>query len=555
VTRAFFDFALGTVCFLTLALSAPVVAQPMPSLKHEGSHYAFTVDGKPFLILGAQINNSSSWPGALATVWPALEAMHANTVEAPVYWEQMEPSPGEFDFSTVDLLIQGAREHHLRLVILWFGTWKNGQNHYVPEWMKLNPTKYPRQISVYGKVLDVMSPNSSANREADKHAFVALMRHIRETDSTQHTVVMMQVENESGGIGSVRDYSNESQKLFNAPVPAVLAQGVHKKGGTWQEVFGADADERFAAWSTSSYINEVAKAGKAEYPLPMYCNVWVTYPVHALENRDHGSPGQEYPSGGPQQQNIEVWKIGAPSIDILAPDFYSDDVAFFHSVIQAYARPDNALFIPETGLSKNGIGPYFFYALGHGGIGFSPFGVDFSGWNYLQDGKIPDWLSENFALFSPIEEQVAAWNLAGKLQTAVEEKGMPRVRLHFGSVDAMVSFGYPQRDGQMPPGTLTQDGRAMVAQTGPMDFVVTGFDASVSFIEASAGTGSETQQVEILRAEEGTYVGGAWQMSRIWNGDQTDRGLNFHGGAKPAIVRIRLHEIPLNVTGLNSVAK
>ena len=534
------------ITFVALAVSGlQLSGQQLPRLENKDGHYAFTVDGKPFLMLGAQINNSSSWPAALKTAWPALEAMHVNTVEAPVYWEQMEPSPGQFDFSTVDLLIQGAREHNLRLVILWFGTWKNGQNHYVPEWIKSDTKKYPRQISAYGKMLDVMSPNSSVNLDADKHAFAALMRHIREADSTRHTVIMMQVENESGGIGSVRDYSAAARKLFAANVPEVLTSALHHKQGTWEQVFGADADERFAAFSTASYINEVAKAGKAEYPIPMYCNVWLTYPVHALENRNRASAGQEYPSGGPQQQNIDLWKIAAPSIDILAPDFYSDDVPFFHSVVSAYARPDNALLIPETGLSKNGIGPYFFYALGHGSIGFSPFGVDYTGWSHFEDGKMPEWLSQNFALVAPMQQQIAEWNLAGKLQTAVEEKGTPRTELHFGNVDAVVSFGYPQHDGEQPPGTPDLQGRAMVAQIAPMEFVVTGFEASVSFVQDSAaGDKTQTQQVEILRADEGQYINGAWQTSRIWNGDQTDRGLNFRGSS-PQVIRIRLHEIPL----------
>ena len=540
---------------LLAALSAaPALAQDMPHLQKKDNRYAFTVDGKPFLMLGAQINNSSSWPAALSTAWPALEAMHVNTVEAPVYWETMEPAPGQFDFSTVDMLINGAREHHLHLVILWFGTWKNGQNHYVPEWIKSDPKKYPRQITQYGKLLDVMSPNSPANLDADKHAFTALMHHIRETDATQHTVIMMQVENESGGIGSVRDYSATAQKLFNADVPPALASALHKKPGTWQQVFGPDADERFAAFSTSSYINEVAKAGKAEYPLPMYCNVWITYPVHALENRDRATAGagQEYPSGGAQQQNLDVWKAAAPAIDILAPDFYSGEIPFFHSVVAAYSRPDNPLFIPETALNKDLLGPLFFYALGHGAIGFSPFGVDRSGWFVGPDAKMPDWLSQNNALFTPIEEQVAQWNLDGKLQTAVEEKGSERQRLHFGSTDAVVSFGFPQKDGQLPPGTPDLQGRAMVAQTGPMEFVVTGFDASVSFVQAAAPEGkAQTQQIEILRAEEGQYVNGTWQTTRIWNGDQTDRGLNFHGSS-PQLVRIRLHELPLNEPGFNS---
>jgi Domain of unknown function (DUF5597)/Glycosyl hydrolases family 35 len=533
---------ISTVFIALALLGLQLFAQQLPHLETKDGRHVFIVDGKPFLILGAQINNSSSWPSALKTAWPALEAMHVNTVEAPVYWEQMEPNPGQFDFSAVDLLINGAREHNLRLVILWFGTWKNGQNHYVPEWMKSDTKKYPRQVSAYGKLLDVMSPNSQVNLDADKHAFSALMRHIRETDSTQHTVIMMQVENESGGIGSVRDYSAAAQKLFAAIVPDSLTSALHRKAGTWEQVFGADADERFAAFSTARYIDQVAEAGKKEYAIPMYCNVWLTYPVHALENRNRAIAGQEYPSGGPQQQNIDLWKIAAPSIDTLGPDFYSDDIPFFHSVVTAYARPDNALFIPETGLSKNNIGPYFFYALGHGAIGFSPFGVDYTGWSHFEDSKMPEWLSQNFALFAPMQQQIAEWNFAGKLQTVAEERGVSRKVLHFGNVDAVVSFGYPQRDGEQPPGTGDMQGRAMVAQTGPLEFVVTGFDVSVSFIQ-HAGDNPQNQ-VEILRAEEGQYINGAWQSARIWNGDQTDRGLNFRG-TNPQVIRIHLHEIPL----------
>ena len=418
-----------------LSMAALGRAQDAPRLVKRDGRFAMMVDGKPFLMLGAQINNSSSWASTLPQVWPALEAMHVNTVEAPVYWEQMEPEPGKFDFSGVDLLVNGAREHKLKLVILWFGTWKNGQNHYVPEWMKSDTKKYPREISAYGKLLDVMSPNSAANLEADKKAFAALMRHVHEIDAAQHTVIMIQVENESGSVGAIRDYSAAANKLFAEAVPGAVTKAMREKAGTWTQMFGADADERFAAYSTAKYIGEVAAAGKREHDIPMYCNVWITYPKHELENRDHPDPGQEYPSGGPQQGNIDIWKAAAPAIDALAPDFYSGDATLFREVLATYGRPDNPVLIPETGLGKT-VGRYFFYALGHGTIGFSPFGVDFTNWT-IRDGKIPAGMDENFALIAPIEEQVARLNLAGKVQTAVEEKGMARQRLHFSDVDAV----------------------------------------------------------------------------------------------------------------------
>ncbi len=530
--------AITTALLSSILLTLPVLAQTdasMPRLDHQNGRFQMVVDGKPYFMLGSQINNSSSWASSLPSVWPALEAMHVNTVEAPVYWEQMEPTQGTFDFSNVDLLVNGAREHHLHLVLLWFGTWKNGQNHYVPEWIKTDTTKYPRELDRYGKLLDVMSPHSPANLQADQHAFAALMKHLRETDATQHTVIMIQVENESGSVGSVRDYSPAANRDFAGKIPVSL----HATGTSWTEAYGADADERFAAYSTAHYINQVAEAGKHEYPLPMYCNVWITYPVHALENRDHPSAGQEYPSGGPQQANIDIWKAAAPAIDLLGPDFYSDDRSLFHDVVKAYARPDNALFIPETHLAKD-FGPNLFYALGHGAIGFSPFGIDYTNWT-ISDSKIPDYLAANFALLSPIESVIAQSNFEGKLQTAVEEKGQPVQRIHFPGVDAVAAFGFPQHDGEAPPGTHDASGRVLVAQLGPLEFLVTGFDASVTF----QSTTGKNEQVEILRAEEGTYVNGTWQMTRIWNGDQTDRGLQFKADNRQYI-RIRLHTLPLH---------
>jgi len=528
-------------------LSLLACAQDIPHLEKKDDRFALVVDGRPFLMLGAQIGNSSSWPVSLPNAWAALEAMHANTVEAPVYWEQVEPVHNTFDFTNVDLLVNQAREHHLRLVLLWFGTWKNGQNHYVPEWIKSDFKTYPREITAYGKLLDVMSPNSTTNLEADKHAFAALMHHVREIDGARHTVIMIQVENESGSVGSVRDYSTAAQKSFDGEIPAELASALHIRPATWSKAFGADADESFAAYSTAHYIGEVAKAGKAEYPLPMYCNVWIAYPVHALENRDRPSAGQEYPSGGPQQANIPIWKAAAPSIDVLAPDFYSDDSALFREILATYHRADNPIFIPETHFGAS-FGRYLFYALGSGAIGFSPFGVDrpaqATATPVAAVGEYrPPNPAENFALFAPMVDEIAELNLEGKLQTAVEEKGYERQTLHFDGADAILSFGFPQSDGSMPPGTPLLQGRAMVAKLGPLDFLVAGFDVSVSF-RLSPAAAAQNEQIEILKAEEGMYVSGTWQTSRILNGDQTDRGLNFHTGTLQA-VRIRLHKLPL----------
>lgn len=520
--------ALLVLTLLTAAIAAP--AAEMPKLAKTNGRFTLLVDGQPYLVLGAQINNSSSWPSTLPDVWPLIEAMQVNTVEAPVYWEQIEPRPGTFDFSIVDDLIHQARDHHVHLVLLWFGTWKNGNMHYAPECVKTDTAHYPRMINAHGEPIDVLSANAPSNLEADKRAFTALMHHLREIDADQHTILFIQVENESGAIGAVRDFSPLADKQFHSQVPAELARALHKQPGTWPEVFGADADEYFQAYSVSRYINAIAEAGKHEFPLPMYVNVWISYPVAALPERRVSVPGLNYPSGGAVQKMIDLWKITAPAIDMIGPDIYTNDSDFYRAALRAYNRPDNPLWIPETG--RDDIDAhYFFYALGDGAIGFSPFGIDRTGWTYSED-ETPKLHAENYALIAPMDREIARLNSEGKLKTAVEEPGAVRQELDFGDWQATVSFGFPQRDGMNPPGTPDHSGRALVAQLGPDEFLVAGFDASISFHLPGKLPGL---RMNILRAEEGRYENGAWKFLRIWNGDQTDRGLNFRHPGTTAV--------------------
>jgi hypothetical protein len=142
--KAAFVVLLSGLCAGKLRAQAD--NNPLPHLVTENGRHALIVDGAPFLMLGAQCHNSSAWPAMLPKVWPAIDYLHANTLEIPVYWEQFEPEPGKFDTSVVDTILKQAREHNVRLVLLWFGTWKNGSSHYLPLWMKSQPDKYPRII-------------------------------------------------------------------------------------------------------------------------------------------------------------------------------------------------------------------------------------------------------------------------------------------------------------------------------------------------------------------------------------------------------------------------
>jgi beta-galactosidase GanA len=310
---------------LLLSTVATTLAADAPKFVSKDGRWALLVDGKPYLMLGGQIHNSSAWPSELPEAWKSLETLHANTVEAPVYWEQIEARPGQFDWTNVDAIVKGAREHNLHVVLLWFGTWKNGNMHYVPEWIKTDTKKYPRAIRPDGELTDVLSANSRNNLEADKAAFVQLMRHLKAIDSQEHTVLMVQVENEAGCIGTVRDFSPEANAKFAAAVPSDLLAIVHKQAGNWKEVFGGDADEVFQVYYQAKYIDEIASAGKAEFSIPLYINVWLSYPPAELPERRIAIPGIQYPSGGAVQQYVGLWRALAPSLDLIAPDISRRD--------------------------------------------------------------------------------------------------------------------------------------------------------------------------------------------------------------------------------------
>lgn len=526
------------LCFALLA--GPLCAQQaMPRIDHQSGRYALMVDGKPFLILGAQVNNSSGWPARLEEIWPLAADMHVNTLEVPVYWEQLEPSEGHFDYSVVDAIVQQARAHKTHLILLWFGTWKNGKMHYVPDWVKADTKRFPRELTQEGRPIDVLSPNSAANLQADSTAFAHLMAHLHTIDGTQHTVIMMQVENESGSLGSVRDFSPLAQKQFDAPVPTEILSALHKPAGTWQQVFGDDADEAFAAYSTASYIDNVAEAGKKEMPLPMYVNNWLKsprgYPIITI-------PGVDYPSGGPTENMLDMWKVAAPHIDILAPDIYVPNTERYELVMRQFLRPDNPLFIPET----NGFGPFpgaegsarnEFLALGQGAIGFSPFGLDRVASS--PDGKLnieAAGFGENNRLLNSMDTVLAQLQYEGKIQTAVQQPGIEQVELTFGEWSALISFS----QGFGPPGMLSPSGRlmmgrALIAPIGANEFLVTGINARVEFLRTPPAHGAQT---ELLRVEQGHYDGKDWKFERLWNGDETDHGLNFRSGGATLHVKL-----------------
>jgi hypothetical protein len=503
----------------------------MPAIvRRPDGGYSFLVDGKPFISLGAQLWNSSDWPYILDKVWPQLKELHANTLEAPVYWQNIEPEEGKYNFKELDYLVAGAKKEGLRLDLLWFGSYKNGNSQYAPSWVLEHPEKYPRMHRADGGSLQILSAISPANLAADQHAFTALLTHIRQIDGQDHTVILVQVENESGSYGADRDYSPAANDLFKGQVPRDLVQKLGKQPGNWEQVFHEDAPEAFSAYSIAHYVNEVAASGRAVYGLPMYANNW-------LRENGFRRPG-EYPSGGPTSNMLAIWRIVAPALDFLSPDIYLGNTAVFNDICGKYSQPGNPFFIPEMGKATE-FARFQFYALGnYNALGVAPYGID----PFLTDpaderiskDKMDDKFSlfaDNYRLLSGALDEIAALQGTGRLMAVGEEQGLTEQLISLGSYDILFSYGFPTY--RKKPLT----GRALIGQLSEDEFLVLGFDARFQF-RPKAGSGYPT--AEIVSIEEGGYTDGKWVLKRIWNGDEAYWSTLTHDGN---ILKIRLQKI------------
>lgn len=536
----------GLLALLTAGSGAiQVSAAELPRLIEKDGRHALLVDGAPYLVLGIQANNSSNYPAALSKVWQMARDMHANTVLIPVAWEQVEPREGQFDFSYLDTLLAEARKQDLRLVLVWFGSWKNHSPNYAPEWVKLDNQRFPRAVDAAGRTLNSLSPVHPASMEADRKAFVAMMTHLKKIDR-QRTVIMVQAENEAGLVGSDRDYSPKAEALFQAQVPEALARGLGKGQGTWKDLFGDAAGETFQAWHVARYIEAIASAGQAAYDLPVYVNCW-------LRDAFDPEPAGRYPSGGPTDNMLDLYKIAAPSVEFAGPDYYQGTHDKFMRVMDQYGRPDNALFIPEIGRQPN-YARYFFPALGKQAIGFSPFGLDYSKYKgAFEDAAATEPLltpesinlfSRNYKLFAPLSRVWAKISFEKPVWGVAEPEGKHEQHLALGSRwRATVSYGRAEYGDAPPKGNPEPSGGLVIAQLAADEYLVTGYDARIDFLPASDPKAQPYDPARkgyyYARVEEGHFdASGNWIMERVWNGDQTDWGLNFKSGQQ--VLRVKL---------------
>jgi len=575
------------ICFLVGILAPPVrsaaVDENIPHLRKQGNATQLIVDGKPFVMLAGELHNSSassmdymrglalgrlgsgygSSGGSMfshGSVWGRLVRLNLNTVLATLSWELIEPEEGKFDFALVDGLVEDAQEHKLKLVFLWFSSWKNGVSSYAPPWVKKDLDRFPRCRRKDGTNLGVLSPFSEAACAADAKAFAAVMRRIREVDGKHHTVLMVQVENEAGLLGDSRDRSPLAEAAFAGPVPAELMDylqkhkdsllpetqkvwesGNFKTSGAWAEVFGNDAwaDEVFMAWHMGRYIGKIAEAGKKEYPIPMYANAW-------LVQNENQKPGG-YPSGGPVSRMMDIWRAAAPAIDLLAPDIYLPD---FKGVCESYARSGNPLMIPEASRGPDAAAKVFWAIAEHDAICFAPFGIEGVGLDrprteaenpFLELMAGDPRLRESYSLLAALMPLITKYQGTGQMVGVLETDKEERRDVEIGDYRAHISY-------KMGGKKDDQRGYGLIIALAPDEFLLAGNHFAVNFSPKAGG------QCEILELWEGRFEDGKWIAGRRLNGDENAGGWRaqlppnysdkFANPDRPRILRIKLFAHP-----------
>jgi len=519
---------LGVALLAGFSPSTSDQEHQIPHLEERGDISQLIVDGKPYLALAGELRNSSaSSPEYMRDIWPAFRGSGVNTVLAVVSWDQIEPVEGEFDFSQMDAMIRDARANGLHLVILWFGSFKNGGSGYIPGWVGRDPKRFPRAVSEDGLEVPCLSTFYENNWVADKKAFVAMMRHLKEIDEQRNTVLFVQVENEMG-LFFERDYSDKARALFNADVPRevvdylvankdnLLPETLEEWGhsndatkGTWTEVFGDNVttSEFFMAWHYSRYVEEITKAGKEAYPLPMYVNV-------ALQHQGDVVPG-DYPSGGPVAQVHDIWRAGAPSIDFYSPDIYD---AEYSAILDRYSRKQTAIFVPESTRSAANAA----YLIGERrGFGFSPFAID----GGIQGNQDSDFF-DAYRMMDSFHELILEHQVEGTIRAAwLSERNpeIPEREFVMGDHKIIVklarAFRMPQAQSDQPQGMFNRGrrGYAMVLQMGKDEYLVMGSDVQVTFAPAK---GDEI--TAFAKVNEGYFDHNEWHPLRWLNGDETN---------------------------------
>lgn len=523
------ELKIKKLILILIVLTATLIAQTnkgnIPHLKKQGNSTQLIVNSKPFLVLGGELGNSSFTSlEYMEPAWPKLKAMNLNTVLAPVYWELIEPVEGKFDFELYDQLINEARKHNLKLILLWFGSWKNSMSSHAPSWVKKDYNRFPRVKDDKGKSQEILTPFNEENLKADLNAYCELMKHIKDFDKNDHTIIMVQTENEIGMLPTARDYSTLANKKFNENVPEEFINYLIKnkenlvpefkevwgkngflESGTWEEVFGKgpQTDEIFMAWYYSRFTNAIVEAGKEVYPLPMY--------VNAALNRPGRLPGEGYPSAGPLPHIMDVWKAGGPAIDFLSPDFYFPNIKHWSDL---YTRQGNPLFIPEHRFDSTAAAKALFILGHYEAIGFSPFSIEST------NDPEGESLGKAYNLVNQLTPLITSNEGQNKIDGVLLDKENKENTINFGDYEFTIKHSYTLGYEANSKNDIWEPAGAIIIQTGNDEFYLAGSRVVITFKNLK----QPELNVGILKDEEGKFVNNEWKVIRHLNGDQIHQG-------------------------------
>lgn len=491
------------ILFLVTSFSILNAQNSIPHLQKNGNVTQLMVNDQPFLMIAGEVHNSSaSTIEYMEPLFPKLKKMNLNSVFVTLAWEQFEPKEGVYDYTLVDAIIDNAKKNNLKVSLLWFASWKNGESSYAPLWVKKDTKRFLRVKTKEGKDIETLSPFCEATKIADAKAFTQLMKHIKEYDKDQ-TVILMQPQNEVGMFQDI-DYNKVALEVYEKEVPKALmtylkknkkhlkpyvsdawSQSNFKTKGTWKEIFGdtPEAKTFFTTWQYATYINFVAKSGREQYNLPMMVNAWIVQDPNQL-------PG-EYPNGGPVSRVMDVWKAAAPDIDIQSPDIYLPN---FKEIVAMYHRDDNPLLVPE---SKAEVGRAF-YAFGeHDAICFSPFGIEDAADNFV--------FTKSYELLNEVQHLIKKYQGTGKMHAVLREQGDTYKDFYMGDWKVKVMYDKPN-----------EPSFGIIIQTDANEFMVIGMNMNLFFESELKNTIGYIGQVF-----EGRFEGEKWVTTRMLNGDET----------------------------------
>ncbi len=501
----------------------------LPVIKKENNGYLFLVDNKPFIMLAGEVHNSACTSEKyMQYVWKKAEELNCNTILAPVYWELFEPQENEFDYNLIQNIILESRLHNTKLVLLWFGSWKNGLSSYVPQWVKKDLMRFPRTEDEYGTKTKILSMFNSEIFSSELNAYTHFLNYLYEFDSEEQTVIAVQIENEIGILGAERDFSKYATEAFNKCVPnelleyfeegfrqSILLQNIDNLVGTWKDIFGSRANEVFMAWNYASYVNGLAKAGKECYKIPSFTNVW-------LKEFDDEMPGL-YPSGGPEPDMLDIWKCAAPDLDVLAPDIYTLQ---FEKIAKLYRRKDNPLFIPETRRDKWAVANLYISIGTYKTLCYSPFGIESVGENRsfitpiihtnssdknVSNETVKDLLAKSYQIFRNAMPLITKFYATDKMIGFVQEEGQMAKHIKLGNFFIELEFYHAiEDDNNYIPGA----GIVINMCEDELVFLGYGYRACVSTL-------NQGKQLDFLLLEKGTFdKNHNWKKYMYLNGDE-----------------------------------